>query len=295
MLEILSSLILYMSSPVKIAIIDSGFNKSSLYDINLCPEGHADFTGESSYVDGIPVDFVGHGTAMAMIAHQYAIGLPVPESRDDMPLTKKQQEVLDLLKDKKDHRFCIVVIKALGQNGKGGVLNINSAIKYAVSLKVDIINMSFGAIGKSSIQEDAVKYALDQGVILNAAAGNENRLIEQKGQTPALDDPRVNVVGGYYDAEKNNFSPLFFDKTDKNVIYETEEYYANNFNKTSRSNYGPSVKVWMPGWNILTPCKDPNEICDGVGTSHATAAYTGYTARKLIEMKENSLKFLNKR
>ncbi len=49
---------------------------------------------------------------------------------------------------------------------------IAAAIKYAADMGADIINLSLGTVVRSDIQEDAVEYAREAGVLLVAASGN---------------------------------------------------------------------------------------------------------------------------
>ena len=77
----------------------------------------------------------------------------------------------------------VMPLRALGVDG-GTDADIAQAIRYAAGLSnasgtlpdqpADVINMSFGATGFSRTLQDAVRAARNRGVMLVAAAGNEN-------------------------------------------------------------------------------------------------------------------------
>ncbi|WP_204106698.1 MULTISPECIES: S8 family peptidase [Spirulina sp. CCY15215] len=69
----------------------------------------------------------------------------------------------------------IMPIKVLAASGGGTVSDIAEGIRFAADNGADIINMSLGGGGESKLLEDAIHYAYDKGVVIIAAAGNENR------------------------------------------------------------------------------------------------------------------------
>jgi serine protease len=90
----------------------------------------------------------------------------------------------------------IVHLRALGRGGSGTDFDVANAVLYAARLPnnagrlpdepVDIINMSFSGPGSGRTLQDAVTAARDAGVVLFAAAGNEQ---EQLGDSVRLDYP----------------------------------------------------------------------------------------------------------
>ncbi|MBD2580650.1 S8 family peptidase [Oscillatoria sp. FACHB-1406] len=68
----------------------------------------------------------------------------------------------------------IMPIKVLGQGG-GTVADIAEGIRFAADNGAQVINMSLGGPGESSLLEEAIKYAYNKGTVIIAAAGNENR------------------------------------------------------------------------------------------------------------------------
>lgn len=77
----------------------------------------------------------------------------------------------------------ILPLRALGASGEGTITDIRDAVLYAAGFTidgqtlpepVDIINLSLGSDQPSATLEDAIEQALDAGVIVVAAAGNES-------------------------------------------------------------------------------------------------------------------------
>lgn len=70
----------------------------------------------------------------------------------------------------------ILSIKALDQNGKGTPSSVYAAIRYAIERKVSIINLSLSGTKRSDISSlaDAVKGAVNAGITVIGAAGNNN-------------------------------------------------------------------------------------------------------------------------
>jgi hypothetical protein len=68
----------------------------------------------------------------------------------------------------------ILPIRAFGPDGTGDVFTVSEAIKYAADHGARVINLSFGTDEESPILQEAIKYALERGVVLAAAVGNNN-------------------------------------------------------------------------------------------------------------------------
>jgi len=67
----------------------------------------------------------------------------------------------------------LVAVKVLDDSGSGNTSDLASGIRWAADNGCDIINMSLGANAAPSVVVDACQYAVDRGVLLVAAAGNE--------------------------------------------------------------------------------------------------------------------------
>jgi serine protease len=69
----------------------------------------------------------------------------------------------------------IMPLKVLSKSGGGEIADIAEAIRFAADHNADVINMSLGGAGENQLMKDAIDYAHNKGVVIIAAAGNENR------------------------------------------------------------------------------------------------------------------------
>ncbi|NET38178.1 MAG: peptidase S8 [Cyanothece sp. SIO1E1] len=73
------------------------------------------------------------------------------------------------------HAAKLMPLKVLSATGGGTVADIAEAIRFAADNGADVVNLSLGGSGESQFLKAAIDYAHRQGVVLIAAAGNENR------------------------------------------------------------------------------------------------------------------------
>lgn len=146
-------------------------------------------------------------------------------------------------------------------NGKEGAYDfvIAQGILYAIEQGADVINMSLGGYGESPLMQEAVKKAIDQGITIVAAAGNES-----------IDD-------------------YSFPASFEGVISVGS---TNDKNKlSSYSNYGPSVNLVAPGEDVYSTVLDVNKGSSFVkesGTSMASPIVAGVAS--LLKSKYPNLK-----
>lgn len=98
----------------------------------------------AAILDGGPYSAFGHGTMTTGLVH----------------LVAPKAEILPL--------------KAFSSSGTGYVANIVAALYYAAQHGANVVNMSFDVSSTSPALNAAISYAHQQGLILVAAAGNEN-------------------------------------------------------------------------------------------------------------------------
>ncbi|WP_223831659.1 S8 family peptidase [Bacillus swezeyi] len=131
---------------VKVAILDSGIDKE-----------HKDLKGKIKG-EFNPIDMtltsddeVGHGTAIAGIiaAEDNSFGLVgiAPDTE-------------------------IYSVKVLNSKGKGSLDNLVKAIEWCVDNNIQVINLSFGLSKDKPMLRDAIDKAVNSGIIVIAAAGN---------------------------------------------------------------------------------------------------------------------------
>lgn len=102
--------------------------------------------------DGSPEDEHGHGTHVAGI---------VASANDGWGSTGIAPDAT------------ILAVRVLGSDGIGDNRDIARGIVYAVDQGADILNLSFGGEGSSRVISNALNYALQNDVLIVAAAGNE--------------------------------------------------------------------------------------------------------------------------
>jgi serine protease len=97
----------------------------------------------------------------------------------------------------------IMPLKVLSAYGGGTVADIAEAIKFAADKGADVINMSLGGGGESQLLKDAINYANNKGVVIIAAAGNEN---DSSASYPARYPHVIGVSAIGPDGEKAPYS-----------------------------------------------------------------------------------------
>lgn len=205
---------------ITVAVIDTGIHKSIKgHKKGICHYGHKDFTGTGLN------DTHGHGTNVSGLIHKYAKG----------------------------RRYCQVILKFFDPHatGKQNISRITAAIRHAINIKVDFINISGGGIGYTEMEQKMVKRALDRGIIIVAAAGNAKCNLDDKDceYYPAMHDKRIVVVGN--GTTKKRFPS---------------------------SNYGSIVDLWVDGDN-----KKGEYGRAMTGTSQSTAIHTGKLVKKYVQ------------
>lgn len=149
-----------------VAVIDTGISDVTNDDTfkDRIIEGTS--TISDSYVDDN-----GHGTAMAKI----------------------------IAEDTVDENVMILPIKALDKDGKGTVLSVALAIKYAKEHGVDVINLSLSGVGQSNILTKAINDCYNNGITVVTAAGNDNA--DAMEYIPGNVDAAINIAAAEEDTD----------------------------------------------------------------------------------------------
>ncbi len=117
----------------------------------------------------------------------------------------------------------IMPVKTLGDDGIGSTLTVAQGVKYAVENGADIINLSFVGSDNSIILANAIADARASGVVVVAAAGNDNLNLDATRQYPVCN---TGVIG----------------------VASTDQ----NDQKTSFSNYGSCISISAPGIDMTS-------------------------------------------
>ena len=147
----------------------------------------------------------------------------------------------------------IMAVKVLDESGNGYMDVVANGIRYAVDNGADVINMSLGAFGASSGDiVSAVSYALDHGVIVCMASGND---YETSPTFPAI---LAQTIGGIAVGAVDNTN--------------TVASFSNDAGDTS-----PYDFVVAPGVSIYSTYLNGN-YASASGTSMATPYVAGAAA-----------------
>jgi serine protease len=136
-------------SGITVAVIDTGITKVRDLVETKFVKGY-DFVSDRQQAD----DDNGHGTHVAGTIAQ---------------ATNNKYGVAGIA-----YEASLMPLKVLSAYGGGTVADIAEAIKFAADKGADVINMSLGGGGESQLMKEAIDYAHNKGVVIIAAAGNEN-------------------------------------------------------------------------------------------------------------------------
>jgi len=145
----------------------------------------------------------------------------------------------------------IMGLKFLSANGSGSTAGAIRAIEYAIKMKADVMNNSWGGGGFSRALEDVIRAADDAGILFVAAAGNDGKDNDASPHYPSsYDVPNVLAV-------------MATDQTDAKPRF-------SNFGATS-------VDMGAPGVDILSTIPG-GDYASFNGTSMATPHVAGAAA-----------------
>ncbi len=234
-----------------VAIVDSGLrlthedlapnlwtNPSEIPDNGIDDDGDGyidDVHGINSITgSGSPVDDVGHGTHVAGI-----IGAAGNNGKGITGVAWKVQ---------------LMPLKFIGSSGDGLTSDAIECINYAWRHGASVINASFGNTSFSSSMQTAILSARNAGVILVAAAGNENT--------------------------NNDLVPSYPANYTLDNVVSVAATTSSDVLDTSYSNYGATtVDLGAPGTGILSCGYDSNSSYVLMsGTSMATPVVVGVIA-----------------
>lgn len=222
--------------PIKVAVIDTGFDFTNVNADRILCKGatHINFVNPGT----TPNDTHGHGTHISGIIDQYARGTD----------------------------YCQIIYKYYDPNGSGedNLKNTMRAIQAAIDADVDFINYSAGGAEFSQTEYNMWKKAMDLGITVVVAAGNDNCNL----------DTNKTITETYMTYSCSPYFPAsYYDKRFISVGNLTPEGP-----KAKTSNYGKRIKAWEVGTKVLSwlPFNQQGYM---TGTSQATAVRTGKMIR----------------
>ena len=221
-------------SGVGVAIIDTGIDLDHP-DLNVA--GGVDIVGQAGGSDNGGDDGHGHGTHVAGTIGAIADGEGVAGVAPGID---------------------VYAVRVLDDNGSGTYGDIIAGLEWVLTQDdIRVVNMSLGGAGDpagNTMLEDAIQAAIDAGVVVCIAAGND--ATDTSGFVPAGYD--LGIVVSAYDSYGGDNGPAYF------------------------SNYGDAVDIAAPGMAITSTYLD-GQYAALSGTSmaapHVAGAAAAYIAK----------------
>ena len=196
--------------------------------------GQADTVSETDSLNGlnavamtgVPTDDLGHGT------HTSGIVGAVGNNGVGVAGVAWQVQLMEL--------------KFIGSNDEGSTSDELPCIEYAIDHKVSVINASFGDMGFSESEMDAISAAGKAGVIFVCSAGNSSENIDISPFYPA-DYPLDNIV--CVGATDNRDLPVYFSNYGSGSV----ETFAPGENVISTFNTSTSSYAYLSGTSMSAP------------------------------------------
>ncbi|MHC4754236.1 MAG: S8 family serine peptidase, partial [Planctomycetota bacterium] len=190
------------SSEIIVAVVDTGVDYTHRdLDENMWTDANGCYGYDFVNEDNDPIDDHGHGT--------HCSGIIAAEGNNGLDIAGV------CFKAK------IMALKMLDADGWGPTSNAVSAFNYAVDNGADVISNSWGGYYYSETLKQAIDYVYSQGVMIVAAAGNDN--ISFFPHYPAYYNHVISVAAT-----------------------------NSNDDKASFSNYGSWVDIAAPGVDVLS-------------------------------------------
>lgn len=180
--------------------------------------------------DNDPMDEMGHGTAVA--------GIIAATTDNGAGMAGVA------------HGCRLLPLRAMNANGYGEEDDVASAILYAVAMKAQVINMSWGDTFVTRLLDDVIRYAASQNVTLVASSGNSS--------TDIIHYP-------------SGFEPVI------SVGASTQEDRLAGF-----SNFGPTVDLVAPGQKILSTTLDAKYDSTSLQGTSFSAPFVSAAAALLL-------------
>lgn len=127
----------------------------------------------------------------------------------------------------------IMPVRVLDSSGYGKPHNIAAGIRYAADNGANIINLSFGNENiPRPVEDDAIQYATDKGVVVVMAAGNDGSI---QPEYPARDADRFGIAVGSID--RNSTMSYFSDRAGSRPLHYLVAPGADIYSTTPYNSY----------------------------------------------------------
>jgi subtilisin family serine protease len=151
----------------------------------------------------------------------------------------------------------VIPVKVLNQNGSGWSSMIAAGITYVTDLKKGplaghpvVINMSLGGPSLDAVEKNAIDYAVTNGVIIVASAGNEG---EDGMGFPGAYEPVISVAASGWIGEWPTGNRAWWNNLNVPDPFNPADYYITDF--SSRALEGQDLDVAAPGSWVVGPYK----------------------------------------
>ncbi len=232
---------------VVIAIIDNGYNiYSNEFPINLWTDENGNH-GWNTYLESADISpiYNGNGNPVNNTSHgSHVAGIIGMKANNKSTIGAAFGAELMLINAAQYHSYYDKENNFI-ETTAFDPIDVAQAIDYARTNGADIINLSLGAAGSSSVVETAINKAYDEGIAVIAAAGN---------------------------SATSTDAACFIPASLPNVIGVMAPDYADPTQLAPFSNYDPSGKYYdvaAPGTRILSIIHTNNQLTALQGTSQA--------------------------
>lgn len=261
-----------VKSEVVVAVIDTGvdYDHPGLVDVFYKRNGSVvgyNFVGNNANAD----DDQGHGTHCA--------GIIAAEAKGTDPIEGVAQAAAP-------GKVKIMPIKVLGADGGGSTANINKGIRFAIREGADVISMSLGGavdfkelLKSSGAESSIIREAINKGIIVIVAAGNENCPLGGKCEQQTL-FVLTQTIDQYTVVPCSNNGVICVGASDPDFTLASYSNYPSsvsegvNPSQTNKNNQRLSPDIVAPGTNIYSTVPD-GKFAFLSGTSMATPFVAG--------------------
>ena len=169
----------------------------------------------------------------------------------------------------------LMAVKVMNDSGEGTDATVAAGLRWAVDNGADIITMSLGVDGVSTVLQSAVDYASSQGVVMVAASGNSGSSFVSY---PAA-YPEVIAVGAIDNSDRrasfSNWGPGLDMMAPGIQIYSTQGSSSYQY-LSGTSTAAPFVAGTAALMLSVNPALTPAEVGDALNSTATDLSITGY-------------------